>query len=153
MITRALRMLTIRKLLALLLLIVSCAGCAPTEEPQGIWGKLWKLEVGPDYKRPPTTVSPEFRSQLGPAEAASFADLSWWNVFNDQMREIRLARHRADGCEFVRFQANRITSVRMSVRKRFEFALWPGRALAEQGQVLQVFLCGHDISLLPFRAG
>lgn len=59
-------------------------GCSPTVEPQGVWGKLWRLEVGPDYK-PPEIKAPEaFRDQLGPSEAASLADLPWWKVFDDR---------------------------------------------------------------------
>ncbi|HKC49293.1 MAG TPA: efflux transporter outer membrane subunit [Myxococcota bacterium] len=39
--------------------------------------------VGPDYV--PTEVSPppEFRSQVTPTDAASIADLPWWEVFDD----------------------------------------------------------------------
>ena len=59
-------------------------GCSPTAEPKGIWGKLWKVEVGPDYKRPDIAPVGDFRSQLGPSETASLADLPWWTVFNDQ---------------------------------------------------------------------
>src|SRR5215813_7849938 len=39
--------------------------------------------LGPDYQRP-TIVPPEtYRSQIGTAEATSFADLPWWQVFRD----------------------------------------------------------------------
>jgi multidrug efflux system outer membrane protein len=39
--------------------------------------------VGPAYKRPDITPAKEFRSQVGPSEANSLADLPWWQVFND----------------------------------------------------------------------
>lgn len=39
--------------------------------------------VGPDYQRPEVAQPGEFRSQIGTAEATSFADLPWWEVFND----------------------------------------------------------------------
>jgi multidrug efflux system outer membrane protein len=39
--------------------------------------------VGPDYQRPEVVQPGEFRAQIGPAEANSFADLPWWEVFND----------------------------------------------------------------------
>jgi multidrug efflux system outer membrane protein len=41
--------------------------------------------VGPNYKRPPTDVPPSFRAPapLPPAQAASFADLKWFEVFKD----------------------------------------------------------------------
>jgi outer membrane protein, multidrug efflux system len=66
-------------------LVVFCiAGCSPTAEPKGIWGKLWGIEVGPDYKRPDVKPVEDFRSQIGPSEATSLADLGWWQVFNDK---------------------------------------------------------------------
>lgn len=39
--------------------------------------------VGPDYKKPDLQVPAQYRSQLSPSEAASFADLPWWGVFRD----------------------------------------------------------------------
>lgn len=39
--------------------------------------------VGPNYRRPVTTVPETHRGQLGPAEAASLADRPWWEVFGD----------------------------------------------------------------------
>jgi outer membrane protein, multidrug efflux system len=42
------------------------------------------MEVGPDYKRPDAAPVAEFRSQIGPAENASLADLPWWSLFRDQ---------------------------------------------------------------------
>jgi outer membrane protein, multidrug efflux system len=40
--------------------------------------------VGPDYKRPDVAAPGQFRSQIGPAEASSIADLPWWQIFNDR---------------------------------------------------------------------
>ncbi len=59
------------------------SGCSPTAEPTGIWAKLWKIEVGPEYKRPDPAPVEEFRSQIGPAENESLANLPWWGVFKD----------------------------------------------------------------------
>src|SRR4029453_12884209 len=39
--------------------------------------------VGPDYQRPEVAPPGEFRSQIGPADASSFADLPWWDVYSD----------------------------------------------------------------------
>lgn len=78
--TRSISLSLIVLLSGLLLL----TGCSPTAEPKGIWGKLWKIEVGPDYKRPDPVLVEEFRSQIGPAESASLADLPWWGFFKDQ---------------------------------------------------------------------
>jgi len=63
--------------------VVLFAGCAPTAEPRGLLGRLWRLEVGPQYRRPPVETPEDFRGRIGPAEAASFADLPWWQVFGD----------------------------------------------------------------------
>jgi multidrug efflux system outer membrane protein len=65
------------------LALVLLAGCAPTAEPHGLLGKLWRLEVGPQYERPAVVMPEEFRGQLAPTDAASFADQPWWDVFND----------------------------------------------------------------------
>jgi outer membrane protein, multidrug efflux system len=40
--------------------------------------------VGPNYRRPDVAPAKEFRSQVGPSEASSLADLPWWQVFNDK---------------------------------------------------------------------
>jgi multidrug efflux system outer membrane protein len=39
--------------------------------------------MGPEYKQPPVSAPQTFRDQIGPADAASIADLPWWGVFND----------------------------------------------------------------------
>ncbi len=76
--------LIVTRRLAVLLLALCMAGCSPAAEPQGIWGKLWGLEVGPDYQRPEVRPVEQFRSEIGPSEANSLADLPWWQVFNDR---------------------------------------------------------------------
>jgi multidrug efflux system outer membrane protein len=60
---------------ALFAVLLAC--CSSTSE------KSWPPAVGPDYRRPEFNAPPVFRSQLGPAEAASIADLPWWQVFSD----------------------------------------------------------------------
>ena len=39
--------------------------------------------VGPNYERPPIEAPEQFYAQPTPAEAASFADAPWWEVFRD----------------------------------------------------------------------
>ena len=73
--------LIVTRRLAVLLLALCMAGCSPAAQPQGIWKKLWGLEVGPDYRRPEVRPAEQFRSQIGPSEANSLADLRWWQVF------------------------------------------------------------------------
>jgi multidrug efflux system outer membrane protein len=71
-------------------------GCALTSAPQGLLGKLWGLEVGPDYQRPAVAMPEDFRGRLGSAEAASFADLPWWEVFGDPVLQ-QLVRQVLEG--------------------------------------------------------
>jgi len=40
--------------------------------------------VGPNYKRPPLDMPPEFRGPPIPAATNSLADLPWWQVFKDE---------------------------------------------------------------------
>ena len=47
---------------------VVMSGCAP---------------VGPNYARPPVLTPPEYRFVDTPQQAASLADLPWWQVFSD----------------------------------------------------------------------
>ena len=63
--------------------VVALAGCAPIAEPRGVLGQLWRLEVGPHYERPSVDSPEDFRGRIGPEDAASFADLPWWEVFGD----------------------------------------------------------------------
>jgi multidrug efflux system outer membrane protein len=58
-------------------------GCASIHQPKGFLGKLWRLEVGPHYERPAADTPEDFRGRIEPADAASFADLPWWDVFED----------------------------------------------------------------------
>jgi len=60
---------------ALFAVLLAC--CASVSE------KSSSLEAGPDYQRPEFDAPPSFRSQLEPAEAASIADLPWWQIFDD----------------------------------------------------------------------
>lgn len=77
--------------LVAVLLALGMMGCSPTTAPDGIWGKLWGLEVGPNYRPPAVTPAQRFRSELGPSQAASLADLPWWEVFKDKALESLIA--------------------------------------------------------------
>ena len=70
-------------LVATLLVTFTLAGCSATAERGGIMGALWRLEVGPDYQRPPTQLPERFRGQPASSDPASLADLPWWDVFGD----------------------------------------------------------------------
>ncbi len=41
--------------------------------------------VGPNYVRPPVASPEDYRGQVTPVEAASLADLPWWEVFEDEV--------------------------------------------------------------------
>ncbi len=58
-----------RRAVAAILLASSGTGCA----------------IGPNYHRPEVSAPGEYRGQVGPAEAASIADLPWWEVFEDEV--------------------------------------------------------------------
>lgn len=40
--------------------------------------------VGPNYRRPTVNAPPAFRGATGAAQQASFADLPWWQIFQDE---------------------------------------------------------------------
>jgi len=73
----------IRSACAAIAVAIVCAGCAPTAEPHGLLGRLWRFEVGPNYRQPPIDTPEDFRGRIGPEEAASVADVPWWQVFGD----------------------------------------------------------------------
>lgn len=41
--------------------------------------------IGPNFVRPAVTAPEEYRGQVQPSEAASIADLPWWEVFQDDV--------------------------------------------------------------------
>lgn len=41
--------------------------------------------VGPDYQRPQVKMTDAFRDQVKPSDAKSFADLPWWELFDDEV--------------------------------------------------------------------
>lgn len=47
--------------------------------------------LGPDYVRPEVSSPDEYRGQAAPADAASIADLPWWEVFEDPVLQQLIA--------------------------------------------------------------
>ncbi|HXJ34849.1 MAG TPA: efflux transporter outer membrane subunit [Candidatus Eisenbacteria bacterium] len=72
--------------------LLSLTGCAPVTAPHGFLGRLWNIEVGPDYQRPQANTPANFRGRIEPADAASFADLPWWQVFGDPVLQALVHR-------------------------------------------------------------
>jgi multidrug efflux system outer membrane protein len=67
--------------------------------------------VGPSYRRPPVTTPPQFYGLAGQAEAASLADLPWWDVFQDPLLRALIADALRDGYD-VRIAAARVAEAR-----------------------------------------
>jgi multidrug efflux system outer membrane protein len=84
-------------------------------------GLLAGCAVGPDYKRPPTTPPETFRGQTGPADAASLADLPWWEVFRDATLQELLQTALANNYD-LRIAVARVEQARaLAARARGEF--------------------------------
>ncbi len=62
------------RVLVALLSVVLAAGCA----------------IGKNYRRPDVAVPASTRGQVTPVEAASLADLSWWEIFGDARLQLLL---------------------------------------------------------------
>ena len=69
--------------------------------------------IGPDYKRPPVTEVPTFRGQSA-AEAASLADLPWWEAFEDPILKNLIQEALASNYD-VKIAAARIQEARAQV--------------------------------------
>jgi outer membrane protein, multidrug efflux system len=70
--------------------------------------------VGPDYKRPEVAQPNEFRNQIEPASAESFADLSWWDVYQDPQLKALIAEGLSHNLD-VAIAASRIEQARALV--------------------------------------
>jgi multidrug efflux system outer membrane protein len=66
---------------------------------------------GPSYQRPQVAVPDVTRGQVGPAEAASFADQAWWAIFNDDALKGLIAESLKNGYD-VRLAAARVEEAR-----------------------------------------
>ncbi len=83
------------RLAALLLVSSLLAGCA----------------VGPRYRRPQLAAPEQTRGALGPAEAASFADAAWWEIFHDDALKGLIDEALKSGYD-VRLAAGRVAEAR-----------------------------------------
>ena len=67
--------------------------------------------VGPGYRRPPVTQPAQFYGLAGQAEAASLADLPWWEVFQDPTLESLIEEALRNGYD-VRIATARVEEAR-----------------------------------------
>ena len=80
--------------------------------------------VGPKYKAPAANAPPAFRGQEGPAQAASIADLPWWEVFQDQTLQGLVSTAIANNYD-LRIAVRRVEQAReLSVQARSQY--YPG---------------------------
>jgi multidrug efflux system outer membrane protein len=88
--------------------------------------------LGPDYKRPPVSVPPAYRGESAPAaDARSFGDLRWWEVFHDEELQA-LIRQAIQNNYDLRIAAARVLEARaqVGVARSFLFPQVGGRASA-----------------------
>jgi multidrug efflux system outer membrane protein len=67
--------------------------------------------MGPAYRRPPVAAPEQFHGLAGPAQAASLADLPWWEVFQDPTLKALITEALANGYD-VRIAAARVAEAR-----------------------------------------
>jgi len=68
-------------------------------------------KVGPDYQRPPLPTPPQYRFEENAAQAASLADLPWWQVFDDPALQTLLRDAVANNLD-LRIAAARVDQLR-----------------------------------------
>jgi multidrug efflux system outer membrane protein len=68
-------------------------------------------KVGPDYQRPPLPTPPQYRFADPNEQAASLADLPWWQVFDDPALQALLREAVANNLD-VRIAAARVEELR-----------------------------------------
>ncbi|HEX8011369.1 MAG TPA: efflux transporter outer membrane subunit [Casimicrobiaceae bacterium] len=106
--------------------------------------------VGPQYSRPALEVPGVFRDQAETPGAASFADLSWWDVYQDaKLRELlksALERNRD-----VKIAAARVAEARAQAAIA-RVAQYPQASAAFDGQHGRVFQGGNYVTAALFSA-
>ena len=71
--------------------------------------------LGPDYHRPPIQTPPSFRFAEGAHDAASIADLPWWDVFHDAALQALLRKALAKNFD-LRVAVARVQQARAQAR-------------------------------------
>jgi multidrug efflux system outer membrane protein len=72
---------------------------------------LWGCAIGPGYHRPAVEAPEAFRGQEGSIERASFANLPWWDVFQDETLRDLIRRGFANNYD-IRIAATRVEQAR-----------------------------------------
>ena len=97
----------------------------------------WGCAAGPDYRRPTVPMTPAFRGQSA-AEAASFADLPWWQVFQDD-HLVALIREALANSYDLRIAVARVDQARALAGVATD-ALLPTLSASGSGSYQQIFL-------------
>src|ERR1700759_4190827 len=98
-------------------------------------GPLTGCVVGPNYQRPALNVPGQHRGQVEPAQAASFADQPWWEVFHDDVLQGLIAEALKNGYD-VQLAAWRVEEARANagIARSQYFPALQGQAEAGYGR-------------------
>jgi len=106
--------------------------------------------VGPNYRRPDTPVPAAFREAppATPQEAASFADLPWWEVFRDPVLQ-NLIRTALERNYDLRIASEQIAAARQRViiTHANQLPQVSGGAAYTGGKASQIFMDTHVLAL------
>ncbi len=104
--------------------------------------------VGPQYQRPPVSAPEQVRGQTGPAEAASFADQAWWEIFEDDTLEALIGEALRNAYD-VRLAAWRVEEARAfaGINRSQYFPQAQASAGWSRGQVAGVTESLYDVNL------
>jgi multidrug efflux system outer membrane protein len=91
--------------------------------------------VGPNYQRPALNIPGQHRGQVEPAQAASFADQPWWEVFHDDVLQGLIAEALKNGYD-VQLAAWRVEEARANagIARSQYFPALQGQAQAGYGR-------------------
>jgi multidrug efflux system outer membrane protein len=79
-----------------------------------LWLSIGGCAIGPNYARPDAAPPAEFRGAEAPLDARSFAELPWWDVFQDQALVRLIEQALLDNYD-LRIAATRVEQARYAV--------------------------------------
>ncbi|HEX4738784.1 MAG TPA: efflux transporter outer membrane subunit [Allosphingosinicella sp.] len=105
--------------------------------------------VGPNYQKPEVAHPEQFRSAITPADAASLADLPWWQVFQDPQLESLIRAGLANNPD-IAIAVSRIEQARAYVGVAKSAALPQVGYQAAAGGERTVTAAEHDIGAVSY---